>query len=145
MMPIAEPVGTERDTSSRASNVSRVHQFGKSRRSPASNGGGVIFDYNVPPASLAAVQRAAFEALAARVAAAGESFRGFFEPGALVAAMRAMGFHGVRDLGPDELNASFLSNRADGLRVGSVGHILLALAEEDRPRPLASRSRFART
>ena len=67
------------------------------------------------------------ETLAARVAAAGEPFRGFFEPEALVAAMRAMGFREVRDMGPDELNANFFSNRADGLRVGSVGHILTAV------------------
>jgi methyltransferase (TIGR00027 family) len=90
-------------------------------------GGGVVFDYNIPPASLAPLQRTAFEALVARVAAVGEPFRGFFEPEALVAAMRAMGFHQVADLGPDELNAKFFSNRADGLRVGSVGHILTAV------------------
>ena len=93
----------------------------------AANGGGVVFDYNTPPASLAPARRAAFEALAARVAAAGEPFRGFFEPQALVTAMRAMGFHGIRDLGPDELNATFLSNRTDGLQVGSVAHILTAV------------------
>lgn len=93
----------------------------------AAHGGGVVFDYNVPPASLAPLPRAGFEALAARVAAAGEPFRGFFEPAALVAAIRAMGFHEVRDLEPDELNATFLSGRTDGLRVGSAGHILTAL------------------
>ena len=93
----------------------------------AANGGGVVFDYNIPPASLAPLQRAAFERLAARVAAAGEPFRGSFEPGALVEAMHAMGFHGIRDLGPDELNANFFSNRADGLRVGSAGHVLTAV------------------
>jgi len=90
------------------------------------NGGGVVFDYHVPPALLAPPQRAAFEAMAAQVAAAGEPFRGFFEPASLIAALRAMGFHEVHDLGPDELNARLFSNRADGLRVGSVGHILMA-------------------
>lgn len=93
----------------------------------AAHGGGVVFDYNVPPASFAPLPRAGFAALAARVAAAGEPFRGFFEPETLVAAMRAMGFHQVRDLGPDELNGTFLPNRTDGLRVGSAGHILTAL------------------
>jgi len=92
----------------------------------AANGGGVVFDYNVPVESLAPRPRAAFEAMAARVAAAGEPFRGFFEPEALIAAMHALGFHGIRDLGPDQLNARFLSARADGLRVGSAGHILAA-------------------
>lgn len=93
----------------------------------AENGGSVVFDYNTPPGSLAPRQRAAFEALAARVAAAGEPFRSFFEPEALVTAMRRMGFHGICDVGPDELNARFFSNRTDGLRVGSVGHILTAV------------------
>jgi methyltransferase (TIGR00027 family) len=93
----------------------------------AANGGGVVFDYNTPPASLAPARRAAFEELAARVAAAGEPFRGFFEPEALVAAMHTMGFHGIRDMGPDQLNATFLSNREDGLQVGSVAHILTAV------------------
>jgi methyltransferase (TIGR00027 family) len=93
----------------------------------AANGGGVVFDYNISPASLAPPRRAAFEALAARVAAAGEPFRGFFEPDTLATAMRAMGFHTIRDMGPDELNATFLSDRADGLQVGSVGHILTAV------------------
>jgi len=92
----------------------------------AAGGGGVVFDYYVPTASLAPRPRVAFEALAARVAAAGEPFRGFFEPQTLVAAMHTMGFHAVRDLGPDELNATFLFNRADGLRAGSAGHILTA-------------------
>jgi methyltransferase (TIGR00027 family) len=93
----------------------------------AAGGGGVVFDYNVPPASLAPRPRAAFEALAARVAAAGEPFRSFFEPVSLVAALRRMGFHHVQDAGPDELNANFFSNRTDELRVGSAGHIVTAV------------------
>jgi methyltransferase (TIGR00027 family) len=92
----------------------------------AANGGGVVFDYNVPSASLLPRQRAAFEALAARVAAAGEPFVGFFEPEALLAAMRGMGYREIRDMGPDDLNAKFLSDRTDGLRVGSAGHIVTA-------------------
>jgi hypothetical protein len=46
---------------------------------------------------------------------------------AQAAAMRAMGFHGVRDMGPDELNTKCFSNRPDGLRVGSTRHILTAI------------------
>jgi methyltransferase (TIGR00027 family) len=90
------------------------------------NGGGVVFDYNTPLTSLAPRQRAAFEALAAQVAAAGEPFRSSFEPDALIAAMHPMGFRRMRDVGPDEINAHFFSNRMDRLRVGSVGHILTA-------------------
>ena len=94
----------------------------------AAGGGGIVFDYNVPQASLPPASRAAFDGLAARVAAAGEPFRGFFEPDALMAALRDIGFRDVVDLSPDELNARFLSDRTDGLRVGSVGHIATALA-----------------
>jgi len=93
----------------------------------AVGGGGVVFDYGIPPASLAPPQRAAVEALAARVAAAGEPFRGFFEPGPLVAMVRSLGFPEVRDIPPHELNATFFSGRADGLRVGDAGHIVMAL------------------
>jgi methyltransferase (TIGR00027 family) len=94
----------------------------------AANGGGVVFDYSIPPAQLALQQRTAFGQLAARLAAAGESFRASFEPGRLDEAMMAMGFHQLRDMGPDELNAKFFSNRTDGLRVGGSGRIMVALA-----------------
>jgi methyltransferase (TIGR00027 family) len=93
----------------------------------AANGGGVTFDYTVPPASLPPKQRAAFLSLAARVAAVGEPFRGLFEPDVMIEAVRDIGFRQVHDLGPKELNARFFSNRRDGLRVGDAGHILTAL------------------
>ena len=92
----------------------------------AAGGGGLVFDYGVPPASLAPPQRAVFEALAARVAAVGEPFRGFFEPSSLVAAVQGLGFREVRDVPPNELNARYFAGRSDGLRVGSAGHILMA-------------------
>ncbi len=92
------------------------------------HGGGVVFDYNVAVTSFPPARRAAFEALAARVAAAGEPFRSSFEPERLVAALHGLGFHEVRDLTPDELNDTYLSNRTDGLRVGSAAHIMTAIA-----------------
>jgi len=90
------------------------------------NGGGIVFDYIVCPEPLGARQRAGFEALASRVAAAGEPFRSCFEPTALVAEISGMGFRTVLDLGPKELNATLLSNRSDGLQVGSSGRIVTA-------------------
>jgi O-methyltransferase involved in polyketide biosynthesis len=87
----------------------------------------VVFDFSVPAASLSPLARAAVDALAERVAAAGEPFRSCFEPEALVAALRAMGFRDVRDVAPDELNARYFAGRADGLRVGGAGHVLVAL------------------
>ncbi len=89
-------------------------------------GGGVVFDYIRPPASLTALERIAFEALSALVASAGEPFKGFFDPGELAAALSDMGFHRIEDLGPDELNAAYLRDRADGLRLGNAGHIMTA-------------------
>lgn len=92
----------------------------------ASGGGGIVFDYGVAPALLPEQQRAALEALAARVAAAGEPFRCFFEPEALVRELRAMGYRELRDTTPEELNARYFANRADGLRVGGAARIMTA-------------------
>ena len=65
----------------------------------AASGGGVVFDYVVPPASLAPPQRAVFERWLA-VAAVGEPFRGFFEPSPLVAAVQGLGFREVATCHP---------------------------------------------
>jgi methyltransferase (TIGR00027 family) len=94
----------------------------------AAGGGGIVFDYLVEPALLNMRQRLALRILGARVAAAGEPFQGFFHPKALVDRMREMGFRDIRDLGQEELNATFLAGRSDDLRVGSTGHILAARA-----------------
>jgi methyltransferase (TIGR00027 family) len=93
----------------------------------AADGGGLVFDYCVPPVLLTPPQRAVFEVLAARVAGVGEPFRGFFEPSSLVAEVQGLGFREVRDVPPNELNARFFAGRTDSLRVGSAGHILMAL------------------
>jgi methyltransferase (TIGR00027 family) len=89
-------------------------------------GGGVVFDYMIPPESLTPRQRAGFEVLAGRAAAAGEPFRSFFEPVTLTAAVEGMGFRRVHDATPDELNAVYFAHREDGLRVGSAGHLMTA-------------------
>lgn len=93
----------------------------------AAGGGGVAFDYSAPRSSLSPRQQAAFDALAARVAAAGEPFKSSFEPGALTSAVRALGFASLRDWTAEGLNATFFSNRRDDLRIGGTGHILVAL------------------
>ena len=90
-------------------------------------GGGVVFDYSVPPTSLSPERRRAFAALAARVAAAGEPFRSAFEPSALVATLERMGFRTIHDLGPDELNARWLADRADGLAIAGGAHLMTAI------------------
>ncbi len=88
--------------------------------------GGIVFDYGVAPSSLGVRQRIAFEAMAERVAAAGEPWRTFFEPAALRGHLLAVGFADVEDLDGDALNARYFAARSDGLRVGSVGRIVTA-------------------
>lgn len=92
----------------------------------AGRGGGVVFDYMRPRESLTLRERIAFEALAALVASAGEPFRGFFESRELAAALGDMGFGEVEDIGPAELNAAYLCGRAEELKLGNAGHIMVA-------------------
>lgn len=89
-------------------------------------GSGVVFDYMISPSLLTPAQRARFDALARRVAAAEEPWQAFFEPGPLTRDLRAMGFGYVEDKGPEEINAMYFQNRKDGLRVGSLSHLICA-------------------
>lgn len=79
---------------------------------------GVAFDYAVPRSSLDFLRRMAFDALAARVAAAGEPFVGFFDPATLARELQQMGFKTIEDLDGDKINARYFAGRTDGLRVG---------------------------
>ena len=84
-------------------------------------GSGVVFDYAVPRDSLNLIERMALDALSARVAAAGEPFRLFFSPAQLTARLLQLGFDRLEDLGRDEMNARYFSQRKDRLRV--KGHL----------------------
>lgn len=94
----------------------------------AGGGGGLVFDYGVPPESVGVLQRIGFKVLAGRLARVGEPFIGFFEPLELVAAVKRAGFSRVDDLSPSDLTSRFLSDRTDGLRLSGLGHILCARA-----------------
>jgi methyltransferase (TIGR00027 family) len=88
---------------------------------------GVVFDYGATRESLSAREQEARDALSARVAAAGEPFRLFFDPRELSARLQTMGFAKPENLGAKELNARYFRDRADGLKlVGSSGHLLSA-------------------
>jgi methyltransferase (TIGR00027 family) len=89
-------------------------------------GSGVVFDYMISPSLLTPAQRSRFDDLARRVASAGEPWRAFFDPGLLTKDLRAMGFGYVEDSGPEEIDARFFKNRKDGLRVGSLSHVMIA-------------------
>jgi methyltransferase (TIGR00027 family) len=89
-------------------------------------GSGVVFDYMISPSLLTPAQRSRFDALARRVASAGEPWQAFFDPELLTRNLRAMGFGYVEDKGPEEINARYFKNRKDGLRVGSLSHLMNA-------------------
>ncbi|MGA7339139.1 MAG: class I SAM-dependent methyltransferase [Terracidiphilus sp.] len=84
-------------------------------------GSGVSFDYGVSRSLLSPLRRMALDALAARVAAAGEPFRLFFTPDELETEFRRAGFHRFVQHGSGELNQLYFAARADGLKLPSPG------------------------
>ncbi len=92
-----------------------------------SPGTAVVFDYAVRRESLDALNRVAFDALSSRVAAAGEPFRGFFDPAELAQDLRRVGFREIEDLGTGEINSRYFRDRNDGLCVrGALARLLCA-------------------
>lgn len=92
----------------------------------APKGSAVVFDYMLSPSLLTPAQRSRFDALARRVASAGEPWQAFFDPTLLTRDLQAMGFGYVEDNGPEEINARYFKNRKDALRVGSLSHVMVA-------------------
>ena len=91
------------------------------------SGSGVVFDYARPRASLGFVGRIAFDALARRVAMAGEPFRLFFDRRDLASELGAKGFTTIDDLNAEELNARYFRDRSDGLKLrGHLGGLVSA-------------------
>jgi len=90
------------------------------------SGSGVVFDFAVERSLLSPVQQLALDALAARVARAGEPFRLFFDPAALGTELRRLGFENIADLNSDQINARYFSGRSDGLCVSGGGHLVSA-------------------
>jgi methyltransferase (TIGR00027 family) len=88
-------------------------------------GSGVVFDFAIDRKLLNLGQRIAFDALAARVAAAGEPFQLFFDPAKLQEELKGLGFRCTEFLDGEQLNARYFYNRTDGLRVrGGLGHLM---------------------
>jgi hypothetical protein len=73
------------------------------------------------------MQRLIFNLMAARVKAAGEPWLTFFHPSALAQELSGMGFRHLEDMSGDLLNQRYFANRADGLRVGTLYHLMKAL------------------
>ena len=90
-------------------------------------GSGVVFDYAVERSSLDSEEQLAMDALASRVARAGEPFRLFLDPRALNRMLRAAGFHEIEDLGPSDIDERYFTGRTDGLRVSmGLAHLVNA-------------------
>jgi methyltransferase (TIGR00027 family) len=90
-------------------------------------GAHVVFDYSNPPDSIVGAERRAFhEALATRVAAAGETFKSYFGTEALIVRLADLGFRDIEDLGPVEIAARYFPDRAGGPSGGGGGHIIRA-------------------
>lgn len=89
-------------------------------------GSTVVFDYAIAPTLLGPIERLVFDEFAKRVASAGEPWVSSFEPEELRQQLLAGGFSEVDDLGPTELNARYFANRPDGMRVGTLAHVICA-------------------
>lgn len=90
-------------------------------------GSGVVFDFALPRASLNWFGCLAFDAMARRVAKAGEPFQLFFEPTDLANELQRFGFNKIEDWDKDKLNERYFNDRADKLRVGGrLGRMMSA-------------------
>jgi len=88
-------------------------------------GSGVVFDFAVDRSLLNFGQRMALDALARRVAAAGEPFQLFFHPATLQEELKRLGFHRTEFLQGEQINQRYFSGRTDGLKVrGGLGHLM---------------------
>jgi methyltransferase (TIGR00027 family) len=87
---------------------------------------GVVFDFAVERRLLSPPQQLALDALAERVARAGEPFRLFFDPAELRGELARLGFGKIEDLAAEQINARYFTGRSDGLAVTGGGHLLSA-------------------
>jgi methyltransferase (TIGR00027 family) len=89
---------------------------------------GVVFDYVPLPSMMSETQRRGLEALAARVARAGEPFRLFFDPAQLADDLCSAGFTHIEDLDSNGIHDRYFANRSDDLTVkGGAAHLLCAI------------------
>ena len=89
-------------------------------------GSEVAFDFSLSPGCMEPMARMAQEALAARVAAAGEPFLSAFDPEALAEQLRELGFAEVEILDGPALNRLYFEGRDDGLRLADASRLARA-------------------
>lgn len=88
-------------------------------------GSEVVFSFSVPSEQIGAAQRAARERSMKRMEAIGEPWLTFYDPDALAARLRGIGFAHTDLLGPEEANRRYFAGRTDGLRM-TLGHMMAA-------------------
>jgi methyltransferase (TIGR00027 family) len=94
----------------------------------------IVFEFTVPGATLDGEERRYFEAGKAAVAARGEPWLGFFEPGDLLARLQEIGFGQLTHVSPDQLNARYFAGRTDGLRTPQAHHLMKAVVQRGKRR-----------
>jgi methyltransferase (TIGR00027 family) len=91
-------------------------------------GSGLALDYGLSAAALGPIHRLALQALAERVASAGEPFKLLFTPAELEAELRGAGFSRIEQWSYKDLNALYFQGREDGLKLSEPGLGMLATA-----------------
>ena len=90
-------------------------------------GSGVVFDYALSASALSPITRLARNALARRVARAGEPFRLYFDPSDLARLLLELGFGELEELSVKKIDEKYFSNRGDGLKIGNgAAHLICA-------------------
>ncbi|HEX2675961.1 MAG TPA: SAM-dependent methyltransferase [Polyangiales bacterium] len=89
-------------------------------------GSALVFDYVLAPALQDARARFRHEALSSGAAKSGEPWRSTFVPSELAARLIALGFEPPLDLDRAALQARYFEGRSDGLRAGSLTHLVCA-------------------
>ena len=91
-------------------------------------GTGLALDYSQPRSALPPLERLALDSLASRVQQAGEPFQLFFTPAEIAHELAA--FRAIEDLGSEQINDRYFTERADSLRLmGAAGRLLSAWVE----------------
>jgi methyltransferase (TIGR00027 family) len=89
-------------------------------------GSEIVFDYLTPLSQHGLARRLFLRMILLGVAVMGEPMKAFFDSKTLAAELKTLGFAQVDDLSPDDINARYFRNRADGLQTGRLGHFMAA-------------------
>jgi len=89
-------------------------------------GSEIVFQYVLSDSLLNQESRSLIAMLKAATAARGEPFVSAFDPTALTAQVKALGFRQVWDFGPEEANARYFAGRTDGLRILPMFNLMRA-------------------